>query len=121
MGDVSLEIGFWWRYTFRCLVLGVMAVLLGVSPAKAQKPESERKPIYKVNPQYPPDLKRNGIGGIVRLSIVVTPGGNVTKVSPIGGNAALVDAATVAVKQWKYAPGDTNSTLEVQFDFVPSR
>jgi hypothetical protein len=30
-----------------------------------------------------------------------------------------VDAATVAVKQWKYATSDHQTTTEVQLDFIP--
>ena len=46
-------------------------------------------------------LTQNSIGGVVRLAISINANGSVGRVTPIGGNPILVDAATVAVKQWK--------------------
>jgi TonB family protein len=87
--------------------------------AGAQNGPTVRKLVYKVAPKYPHELKQNDIGGVVRLSILIGPNGSVAKISPIGGNPVLVDAATVAVKQWKYVPADHQSTVEVQLDFIP--
>lgn len=75
--------------------------------------------MYRVEPRYPEDLKRHDIGGTVRLAIEITTRGTVRKISPIGGNPILVDAAILAVKQWKYAPAETTDTLEVKIDFIP--
>ena len=85
------------------------------------KPPSVRKLVYKVAPKYPRELKQNAIGGVVRLSISISPNGSVGKISPIGGNPILVDAATLAVRQWKYVPAEHPTTTEVQLDFIPSR
>lgn len=103
------------------LVCGLLAVHAYIVPVQAQKMDSTRKALYKVSPHYPQDLKKNGIGGVVRLLLVISARGTVEKVSPIGGNAALVDAATLAVKQWKYAPADSATSTEVQFDFQPNQ
>ena len=86
---------------------------------KAQNAQSPRELVYKVAPKYPPELKQNEIGGIVRLSISISPNGSVGKVSVIGGHPVLVDAATIAVKQWKYKPADHPTSTEVQMHFVP--
>jgi len=86
---------------------------------RAQTAPSVRKLVYKVAPKYPRELKQNEIGGIVRLSVSVSPNGSVAKIVPVGGNPVLVDAATQAVKQWKYAPSDHPTTTEVQLDFIP--
>lgn len=109
-----------WLCVLVCLGMLVVSSI-STRPLRAQKPEAERKVLHKVSPRYPQDLKKNGIGGIVRLSLEVSPGGNVEKITVIGGNAALVDAATEAVKQWKYVPSESRSNLEVQFDFLPSQ
>lgn len=97
----------------------VLAVLLGpVCYLNAQKSE-DRQPVRKVAPKYPEDLKRHDIGGVVRLSVEISPRGTVSKISPIGGNPILVESAIEAVKQWKYAPAETTQTIEVKIDFIP--
>jgi len=105
-----------------CGALGlVLLALLSPASPQAQNVPAVRKLVYKVAPKYPRELKQNAIGGIVRLSISISPNGSVGKISPIGGNPILVDAATLAVKQWKYVPADHPTTTEVQLDFIPNR
>jgi TonB family protein len=94
---------------------------LSTASIPAQNTPSLRKLVYKVAPKYPRELKQNAIGGVVRLSISISPNGSVARISPIGGNPILVDAATLAVKQWKYVPADHPTTAEVQLDFVASQ
>jgi TonB family protein len=97
----------------------ITIVFLSAASVTAQDTPSPRRLIYQVPPKYPPELKRNEIGGVVRLSISINPNGSVAKVSTIGGDAALVAAATVAVKQWKYVPANYTTAAEVQLNFVP--
>jgi TonB family protein len=99
--------------------LGILLVAASLSSLRAQNTPALRRLVYKVAPKYPRELKQNEIGGIVRLSISINPNGSVGKVMPIGGNPVLVDAATLAVKQWKYVPSDHPTTTEVQLDFIP--
>ena len=88
-------------------------------PSLHAQESGPRKLLYRVTPKYPEYLKNHEIGGVVRLTVVVAANGSVKSVSPIGGNPILVDAATDAVKQWKYAPADASDTFEVKLDFVP--
>src|SRR5450432_1351496 len=99
------------RQTSGTLFLIVLAYLSLVSVG-AQNTPSLRKLVYKVAPKYPRELKQNAIGGVVRLSISIGSNGSVGKISPIGGNPILVDAATLAVRQWKYVPADHPTTTE---------
>lgn len=116
----NLKIFRSWMLAASCACIVALATML--TPAiHAQKADPGRKVLHKVAPVYPMDLKRNGIGGVVRLSLEISPRGTVEKVKPIGGNAALVDAATLAVKEWKYEPADSTTTVDVQFDFVPGQ
>jgi TonB family protein len=98
----------------------VTTALLSVpnSSIRAQNAVGVRKLVYKVAPKYPRELKQNEIGGIVRLSVSINPNGSVGRVTAIGGNPVLVDAASLAVKQWRYVPTDHATTTEVQLDFV---
>jgi TonB family protein len=105
-----------------CAGLGMLALLLlsgDSSSLRAQNTQVLRKVVYKVAPKYPPELKQNQIGGVVRLSVSINPNGSVGKITPIGGNPVLVDAATLAVKQWRYVSTDHPTTTEVQLDFIP--
>ncbi len=102
---------------FCFMVLG----FLSAASLEAQNTPGLRKLVYKVAPKYPRELKQNAIGGVVRLSISISPNGSVGRISAIGGNPILVDAATLAVRQWKYVPADHPTTTEVQLDFIPSQ
>jgi TonB family protein len=99
----------------------VVLAFFSMASIEAQNTPSLRKLVYKVAPKYPRELKQNAIGGVVRLSISISPSGSVGKISAIGGNPILVDAATLAVRQWKYVPADHPTTTEVQLDFIPSQ
>lgn len=98
-------------------VAGFMAA--ATAPVRAQ--ESARKLVTRVEAKYPEYLQTHEIGGTVRLSVTVTPSGNVKSVKPVGGNPILVDAAMDAVKRWKYAPSESSDTFEVKLEFVPRK
>ncbi len=98
----------------------VCLAALWLTPLRAQKTEkASRRKVYSVDPAYPDLLRRSNIGGVVRLMVVISPKGTVETVNQLGGNAALVEAATAAVKKWKYAPADTETTQEVSITFDP--
>jgi TonB family protein len=98
---------------YGCLLLSLLCVV----PGRAQ--DGERKIVKKVEAQYPLVLKRRGIGGTVRLKVVIHPDGSVKDVEVLGGNPALADAAEKAVRQWKFAPGN-ESTINVAVLFDPN-
>jgi outer membrane biosynthesis protein TonB len=58
---------------------------------------------------------------VVRLEIVISARGNVDSVAALGGNPVLVEAASAAVKKWKYAAGDSETKTQVEFTFDPKR
>jgi TonB family protein len=68
---------------------------------------------------YPLDLKRYSIGGVVKLEVSVSSKGTVERVSILGGNPVLADAASGAVKKWKYAPADSTTLEYVHVVFDP--
>jgi TonB family protein len=97
--------------------------MTGLIPeAAAQKSDKlARKLLYRENPNYPLTLREAHIGGIVRLEVVISAKGMVDRVNTLGGNPILVEAATAAVRKWKYAPADAESKTEVEFTFDPRR
>ncbi|PYT57102.1 MAG: hypothetical protein DMG46_15260 [Acidobacteria bacterium] len=104
-----------------CLVIG--AFLLPATPGQRAENEgadkNPRKLVYKVEPQYPAELKRAYIGGMVRLDVMISPRGTVQTVSIAGGNPVLAECAAKAVKQWKYAPADAQTSVRLNVKFDP--
>lgn len=103
-----------------CLAFPLPGITPPLSAQKADKPVNPRKVLTQVAPEYPPDLKRAAIGGVVRLDIIVNSRGTVEFVQVAGGNPILAEAATRAVKQWKYAPASASTNIRVNFRFDPS-
>jgi TonB family protein len=96
----------------------LFAILSLTTFASAQS-KTTRKLVYKENPGYPLTLREAHIGGIVRLEIVISPKGSVDSISPLGGNPVLVEAASAAVRKWKYVPADGETKTQVEFTFDP--
>ena len=101
------------------LWLGFAIVLLAC-PASAHSQEATRKVLKRVQAQYPSILKKRGIGGTVRLRVTVKADGTVRDTEVLGGSPILADSAQKAIKQWVFAPGDAESTVEVSVVFDPS-
>jgi len=113
---------------FGCRVAFCLAIAISLAPRMSgQKAESEsaeknpRKLVYKVEPQYPAELKRAYIGGTVRLDVMISSRGTVQTVSVTGGNPVLAECAAKAVKQWKYAPADAETSVRLNVNFDPHR
>ena len=58
-----------------------------------------------------------GITGIVVVVATVDASGKVIKADSTSGNKLLVASAIEAVKQWKFAAGDTTETFPVSINF----
>jgi TonB family protein len=110
----------------RWLATGLLALAACLSadrPAQgfAQKPEGEitRKIKVKVAPVYPEIARRLSISGVVRLVVVVAPGGNVKSTKVLGGHPVLVNAAEDAVKKWKFETATEENSGVVEVTFKP--
>jgi len=103
-----------------CMLLAPLS-LSGQSNAASTRDiaKTPRKIIYRAEAPYPWDLKRYSIGGVVKLEVSVSSKGTVERVSILGGNPVLADAASGAVKKWKYAPADSATLEYVHVVFDP--
>jgi TonB family protein len=104
----------WLAWAMFCLL-----AILSLSTSTSAQAKVVRKLVYKENPGYPLTLREAHIGGIVRLEIIISPKGNVDSVSPLGGNPVLVEAASAAVRKWKYVAADNETKTQVEFTFDP--
>jgi TonB family protein len=102
------------------LLVTLLVLTTSIAPAlHAQTENNTRKIIYRIEPEYPPDLKRIGIGGYVRVDATISPSGTVEAATVTGGNPILAEAAVKAVKKWKYAPMDSRTKASLSFHFTP--
>lgn len=60
--------------------------------------------LTRVAPSYPPEAMQQRIEGTVRLHAVIGDDGRVLSLQPVSGPPLLVEAAVIAVRQWRYAP-----------------
>jgi TonB family protein len=60
--------------------------------------------LKRVDPSYPPEAMQQRIEGTVRLDAVIGDDGQVLSLEPVSGPPLLVEAAVVAVRQWRYGP-----------------
>ena len=59
---------------------------------------------HQVRPVYPDSAKRDHISGRVRLQAIIDTDGSVRQLILVSGPPSLVQAATDAVRQWRYQP-----------------
>jgi len=82
--------------------------------------DADRKILKKVPVLYPQVLKARGIGGTVRLKVFIKPDGSVNHTEVLGGSAILAESAQKSVGQWKFSPGNSETTVEVVVHFDPA-
>jgi TonB family protein len=66
--------------------------------------EQETRRVKEVKPVYPDIARQAGIEGIVSMRVLINKDGAVEKVEVLSGEQALLQAATSAVRQWRYRP-----------------
>ncbi len=59
---------------------------------------------HRVEPEYPPEARKQHMQGSVVLEVQVLSDGTVGSISIVKGNPLLAESAVQAVRQWKYQP-----------------
>ena len=65
---------------------------------------AEASLLHRVEPDYPQEARQQGIQGAVVLSVRIAQNGSVQSATPVSGPPLLAQAATDAVKQWRFKP-----------------
>ena len=94
-----------------------VTLLMQVSAQTNSAPASGRAVTSRIAPAYPELAKKMHIQGIVRVEAGVRPNGTVKSTRILGGNPVLIEAASDAVKLWKFVPGPAETTEVVQLSF----
>jgi len=87
-----------------------------LEPAKNEQVEVEEPApsatagnlLYRVEPEYPEEARRQGIQGAVVLDVYISPAGVVNDIHQVSGPPQLAQAAVAAVKQWRFKPRTQN-------------
>jgi periplasmic protein TonB len=81
----------------------LMTVL--TTPAFAQTKAEPPVPVRTVAPDYPDELRREGVSGLVMVKVTIDEQGNVTETTvEKSSNAAFEKPAVAALKKWKFKP-----------------
>ena len=104
----------------RGMLAGMVLVAASAGLSAAQEVTSSRKVLKTVAAQYPSVLKRRGIGGTVKLRVLVNASGAVKDVQVLGGNPILADCAVKAVKQWVFVASEKEESIEISVGFDPN-
>lgn len=101
--------------------LAASAAPVGGESAQKDAPAAKapaRKVVSKVNPEYPPELRKDRVEGTVTLRIAVDREGTVTNATARPEDRAeFAKAALAAVRQWRFEPGDkpVEMTFTIRF------
>ncbi|HKM66800.1 MAG TPA: energy transducer TonB [Candidatus Acidoferrum sp.] len=104
----------------RGIVAGAVLVAASAGWISAQEVTTTRKVVKSVAAQYPSVLKRRGIGGTVKLRVLVNSNGTVKDAQIMGGNPILADCAVKAVKQWVFVSSEKEESIEISVGFDPN-
>lgn len=81
-------------------------------PVEVSPSEADDNLLYRVEPEYPDDARKQGIQGAVVLDVLIAGDGKVGDVHVDSGPPQLTQACVNAIKQWRYRPRKQNG-LEV--------
>jgi TonB family protein len=99
-------------------------------PAASSEPQAirlagslvEKRLLHRVEPQYPAEAERLRLQGVVVLDTLIGTDGAVKDMRALSGPDLLVQAATDAVRWWRFQPYEVNgrpvaveTTIEVDF------
>lgn len=87
------------------LFSSVLLVAALAVPAQAQTKSEPPVPVRTVAPDYPDELRREGLSGLVMVKCSIDEQGNVTEtLVEKSSNAAFEKPAIAALKKWKFKP-----------------
>ena len=94
------------------------AVVLCACAASVAGQEA-RKSISKPTPRYPEIARHLNLVGTVKVDVTIGPDGRVKNINVVGGHPILIGATLDALKEWKYEPAKTETSMTLTFDFRP--
>ena len=103
----------------RTMLKMVLVFALVSAFALAVSAQESRRALSKPSPRYPEIARKMNLAGSVKVEVVIGSDGKVKEANVVGGHPILVDATLVALKEWKYEPAKTETSITLTFDFRP--
>jgi TonB family protein len=100
-----------WGSAVRVLLFSLMTV--------SAYGQEGRKLIAQPVPAYPQAARFARLSGTVKVQVVIGADGQVKEVKVVGGHPLFVEATLEALKRWKYAPSNSETTAALEFNFHP--
>lgn len=106
------------------LVLFAGVLSLALNPLALAAGKEPPVPVRTVAPDYPRDLRNQGVSGVVMVKVTIDEQGNVTAtVVSKSSNPGFDQFAMDAVKKWKFKPGlqdgnPVSMTVTIPIKFV---
>lgn len=105
------------RLWTRPVVVMVFMLVAGILIVPKAPAAGARKALMNPTPEYPPIARRMSISGTVKVEINIASDGTIKETKVLGGHPILAEAVLQALKKWKYAPANEDTTLELEFRF----
>jgi TonB family protein len=106
----------WTRLVLTAATVSIFMGAVGFAQTGTTE-EGKRKVKTRVSPVYPELAKRMNVTGKVKIEVIITPEGHVKSTRVVGGHPLLVQVCQDAVKEWKFTPGNEDTTQIVEFEF----
>ncbi|MBA4136218.1 MAG: hypothetical protein C0518_02745 [Opitutus sp.] len=95
----------------KSLIVLLAALVLGSLPGRADDSMEAPVPVRMVPPKYPPEMRREGTGGVVTITCIIDEKGNVTEPTvEKASNDAFKQPALDALRKWKFKPAKKGGT-----------
>jgi TonB family protein len=96
----------------------VTLLLVTLIPSTGALGAEERRVKVRVAPIYPEIARKMNVNGTVKIEVVIGSNGAIKSIRPLGGHPLFIQAASEALKKWRYEPG-TETTTVIEFRFHP--
>jgi protein TonB len=95
------------------LTLIVLATaLVSTVPMRADGALTPPVPVRTVAPDYPNEMRRDGVTGLVMVTCLIDEQGNVAETTVAkASNEAFANPAITAVKKWKFKPAQRDGAI----------
>ena len=91
----------------------------GIARVKLPPSEALERLLQSAPPEYPPDAKRGGMGGVVLFDVLIGVDGHVEQAVAVNRTSSFISEAAQALMQWVYRPVVVNGNPAEATTVVP--